>query len=166
MALSEHSETWLDGYRHGVSDARLFPEFGPERLFSRARSVREIYDDLPEKVDYKTYLASPEWQEFRRRTILAAGKKCVRCGVLECLTEESALDVHHKHYRTLGAELREDVEVLCRKCHKRADRERVALKQQKSREKAFNTWHDKVYGELVEVEEFHRDDFEDWMERQ
>jgi hypothetical protein len=67
---------------------------------------------------YDEYLKSEEWAEFRKDALVAAGYRCRRCGFA------GELDVHHKHYTTLGHESLSDVEVLCRDCHAVADAER------------------------------------------
>lgn len=60
---------------------------------------------------YEKYLQTPEWRIRRNRTLSDAGYTCQRCGV------QRQLQVHHKTYDRLGAELPEDLEVLCRGCH-------------------------------------------------
>ena len=49
------------------------------------------------------------------------GDRCERCG-----KESVPLDLHHVHYRLLGNEQPEDVELLCRECHRGADGSRAA----------------------------------------
>jgi 5-methylcytosine-specific restriction endonuclease McrA len=46
-----------------------------------------------------------------RRQVLGRRRWCERCG------GQDALQVHHRTYERLGAELDEDFEVLCRRCH-------------------------------------------------
>jgi 5-methylcytosine-specific restriction endonuclease McrA len=62
--------------------------------------------------DYQRALASDHWRELRRRVLADRGYACERCGMTLAL-----LDVHHLHYRTLGDEGLDDVELLCRACH-------------------------------------------------
>lgn len=60
---------------------------------------------------YRDYLQSPTWRKRRDRALRRVSWQCERCaGVRE-------LQVHHKSYARLGAELDEDLEVLCRGCH-------------------------------------------------
>lgn len=47
---------------------------------------------------YLTHLHSEAWKETRRRVIERAGRRCERC------SDMAFLEVHHKHYRTLGRE--------------------------------------------------------------
>lgn len=64
------------------------------------------------EMTYREYLKSPEW-DFRSGVFIErAGGQCQQCG------HPRGLHVHHKHYRTLGEEYYEDVEVLCNQCHK------------------------------------------------
>lgn len=59
---------------------------------------------------YFRYIASPEWKA-KRAEFIAAQPCCEVCEATE------HLQVHHKHYRTLGRESRGDVEILCHDCH-------------------------------------------------
>lgn len=87
--------------------AKLKPK-KPKRLNKRQRRQEPTPVAF---VPYHVYISSPAWAKRRRKFIEAAGGKCQRCGYRD------TLHVHHKHYRTLGAERRKDVEVLCKFCH-------------------------------------------------
>lgn len=71
-------------------------------------------DDFPDH--YQQRIASAEWKNLRRDVIAQRGSRCERC-----LREDDTLALHHKHYRSLGTELPDDVELLCGDCHKAAD---------------------------------------------
>lgn len=73
---------------------------------------------------YVLYLRSRPWRRFRRLMLEAACGMCEHCGVSEDDSMLLLLEVHHRHYRTLGAELPKDVLVLCHACHIEADRVR------------------------------------------
>lgn len=78
----------------------------------RKRNKRQLrQEERFVRLDYYVYLASPAWSKKRRRFIREAGGKCQTCG------SNKRLQVHHKHYRTLGRERRRDVRVLCDDCH-------------------------------------------------
>jgi len=62
-------------------------------------------------VDYWVYLRSAEWAEFRRGVLDRAGGRCQVCNAAV------PLQVHHRTYERLGAELPEDVLALCDSCH-------------------------------------------------
>jgi hypothetical protein len=71
------------------------------------------------KSEYAGYLQTLEWKEFRSARVEET-PHCERCGVPRWLAEavyDQDLHVHHKTYRNLGSEGREDVQVLCRRCH-------------------------------------------------
>lgn len=57
------------------------------------------------------YLRSEHWQATRHAALGRARFRCERCGT------DRRLHVHHLTYVRLGAELDEDLEVLCISCH-------------------------------------------------
>ena len=59
---------------------------------------------------YRDYLQSDHWKQFRESIIRARRMKCEVCA------SPVDLNVHHKHYR-LGDEKPRHVSVLCRFCH-------------------------------------------------
>lgn len=60
---------------------------------------------------HRQYLQSPIWKAKRQEALAHYGTICARC-------KEHGTDVHHKTYeRVGGAELMEDLEVVCRECH-------------------------------------------------
>jgi 5-methylcytosine-specific restriction endonuclease McrA len=61
--------------------------------------------------DYYAYMKSPAWQAKRKKFIKFVGGKCQECG------NKNGLQVHHKHYNTLGRETQNDVIVVCSGCH-------------------------------------------------
>ena len=63
--------------------------------------------------EYREYLASPQWKEFRDAAIAAARWRCQECGA-------GALELHAHHltYERLGRERADDVIVLCPPCHR------------------------------------------------
>jgi Mrr N-terminal domain len=62
---------------------------------------------------YRQYLRTPEW----RRTRAAALKSAENCCSLD-VTHTEGLEVHHRTYERLGAELASDLVVLCHACHR------------------------------------------------
>lgn len=60
--------------------------------------------------EYREYLESPHWRALSKYFRESVGA-CEECGITD------TLNVHHKHYRTLGDEQRNDVRVLCERCH-------------------------------------------------
>lgn len=111
-------------------------------------------------MDYKTHIKSEKWREFCKAARVAAGLKCQRCGA-----KNKLLEVHHLHYSTLGHESLADVEVLCKDCHRPADRERElrsglatfsrkkygddyspSVSEMMRREDEYDTWRDRKDG--------------------
>ena len=60
---------------------------------------------------YKKYLLGSWWKKKRVDKLRSIGWKCERCFATK------KLEVHHRHYKTLGREKNRDLEVLCGKCH-------------------------------------------------
>ena len=63
---------------------------------------------------YRRYLRSPHWQTMRRKVLRRAGYECERC------RRKAPLDVHHLTYARRGHEDMNDLQALCRQCHKEA----------------------------------------------
>lgn len=63
--------------------------------------------------DYQSHLASPEWQELRRKVF----RRCK--GVCEGCLERPAVEVHHLTYARLGDEMLFDLVGVCSSCHDR-----------------------------------------------
>jgi restriction endonuclease Mrr len=61
---------------------------------------------------YHLYLKTPEWRRTRAAALLRAGNSCS----LD-VTHTDGLEVHHRTYERLGAELVTDLAVLCHSCH-------------------------------------------------
>lgn len=61
--------------------------------------------------EYRAYLRSPWWRHLRDFTLEDRGHRCEACG------SAHRLEVHHRSYERLGAELPEHLVVLCRHCH-------------------------------------------------
>lgn len=62
---------------------------------------------------YREYLRTPEWRRTRAGALVRAGQACS----LD-VTHTEDLEVHHRTYERLGAELVGDLIVLCRPCHR------------------------------------------------
>jgi hypothetical protein len=61
---------------------------------------------------YPTYLRTPEWKRTRAAALVRAGNACS----LD-VSHTDPLEVHHRTYEHLGAELVSDLIVLCHTCH-------------------------------------------------
>lgn len=67
------------------------------------------------RVDYYTYIASPEWKSKAEAAKKRAGYRCQVCN--RGPQEGARLDAHHRTYARLGHERPEDITVLCHNCH-------------------------------------------------
>ncbi len=110
---------------------------------------------------YIRYLSTAKWKQKREQFIntnynneidRACGDNnklymCDRCGWNFCYAE---LEVHHKHYDTLGAESRCDVLVVCHTCHALEDKKRVLKTDQRNLDALdraqFEGWLQALYG--------------------
>jgi 5-methylcytosine-specific restriction endonuclease McrA len=96
---------------------------------------------IPPRFDYARYINSAEWRARRQPALDRALGVCERCRCTPLW-----LEVHHKHYRTLGAEVPDDLEALCNECHEQADRERIAAQAADHDARRADGWARKVYG--------------------
>lgn len=72
--------------------------------------------------EYTVYMQSRKWMERKRRLFKKRGYTCEKCGADGSWLH---LEVHHKNYDRLGHELDDDLLIVCRDCHPKADAERV-----------------------------------------
>jgi hypothetical protein len=90
-------------------------------------------------------MCSPWLWKNMRKDILRLRNRCEECG------SKHFLELHHKTDERLGRELTTDLEVLCRTCHERADRERERHSAARSIsahfEAGLETYATKKYGE-------------------
>lgn len=93
------------------------------------------------KEEYRSYLNGPEWMA-RRKQFLSIWNSCNRCRVprwLAIIAYDQDLNVHHRHYQSLGNERPEDLEALCKRCHEIDSLGRSQLKAVRS-EKCPGCW--------------------------
>lgn len=69
--------------------------------------------DRLRSLPYKDYLQSEHWKFLRKEKLRKAVWRCELCGEKGW----SNLNVHHKHYETVGEEKLTDLIVLCKNCH-------------------------------------------------
>lgn len=77
------------------------------RLTAMLNDARNLRPPTP----YEDYLRSPEWLAKRAWAIDRAEGRCQVCN------KPDGLNVHHRTYKNLGAELPGDLLVLCSICH-------------------------------------------------
>ena len=97
--------------------------------------------------EYERALASPHWRNLREEAMDDTGFTCEECKAPN--SDSMKLELHHLHYKTLGSETLEDVQILCPSCHRDADRKRaeeqklaaeVMLKRSRVNGWAKNRW--------------------------
>lgn len=64
------------------------------------------------RLRYAYYLRSLAWKERRAMALSHYGYQCGKCG-----QQANRLEVHHRHYKTVGNESVADLQVLCQPCH-------------------------------------------------
>lgn len=68
---------------------------------------------------YLRAMDSGHWRALKTKANKRANHRCEHCQ-----DASVALDLHHKHYYSLGREILADVLLLCEPCHGKADRKR------------------------------------------
>jgi 5-methylcytosine-specific restriction endonuclease McrA len=81
-----------------------------------AEGIERLAAHQRQAIPYKTYLETVHWKNIRELALEDAKYKCQRCN--KTAKPGFPLEVHHRTYVRLWAELREDVEVLCNWCHR------------------------------------------------
>ena len=105
----------FNGY-YEDADPQEYSRIQREILERREKAAGIDIDDLlppPVREPYKDkYLRSRHWELTRTEKLRSARGLCEGCG-------ERATEVHHKHYKSLGAESMNDLESLCSACHRK-----------------------------------------------
>lgn len=76
--------------------------------------------------EYDEYMQSDAWLARCRALKEKRGHRCERCGV-----RNVPIQFHHLNYDRLGHELDDDLQIVCLKCHPKADRERIEWEQRR-----------------------------------
>jgi predicted HNH restriction endonuclease len=85
----------------------------------RNRRLRRRNERWQWRRRYWDVLKSERWKHLRADAIAETGGRCEACGYFG----RQRLRLRHKHFRTLGQETRDDVELLCPWCHNSERRE-------------------------------------------
>ncbi len=123
-------ERYLDrALRHPTNSHLRYCRECAEPVIARANGYHFFNgrNDFPDR--YRQSISSEQWKILKRKVIEQRGNRCQRCG-----QEGASLALHHLHYRSLGTEQPEDVELLCRECHTAADAARAAKSRPKHEE--------------------------------
>ena len=76
-----------------------------------ARDSARVRTESKLRLAYNEYIASPEWRSRRQVALRRAGYRCQVCN------SPDQLQVHHRTYERFGAEMEDDLTVLCLDCH-------------------------------------------------
>jgi hypothetical protein len=111
-----HYSVLMDHVRGALSpdDSEMWQHVGTIERWQAQILARWAELDRAEELramPYREYLRTPEWQARRAAALHAASHRCQVCNTT------GDLDVHHRTYERRGAELDEDLTVLCRPCH-------------------------------------------------
>lgn len=66
------------------------------------------------KQTYNDYINSSAWKKLRKSIMDERGYKCEKCGATQI-----ELHAHHLTYERFTKELPEDIQILCKPCHKK-----------------------------------------------
>ena len=140
-----------------MKQLKLFPDEKkfkwPDHRISTPQVSRKAQKHFSSKEEY---YKSEEWQVKRAFALHRAGNRCERCGA------SGVLDVHHLTYENLYNEKPDDLQVLCKKHHKEADRKR---EHENYLKKSLETYINKKYGEDCDYFDGVEEEFEEWLER-
>lgn len=78
-----------------------------------ARSTPLTKKEPTRKQLYDRYIKSSKWRKKREELFLERGKICEKC------SSGDNIHVHHLHYDNLFDEKLEDLQVLCKECHRK-----------------------------------------------
>jgi hypothetical protein len=124
IARGEH---YLDrALRHPPNSHLRYCQECAEPVISEANGYHFFNgrSDFPDR--YQQRISSAQWKTLKSKVIEQRGSRCERCEQVS-----ASLHLHHVHYRSLGSEQPEDVELLCPECHTEADEARAAKSRPK-----------------------------------
>lgn len=73
---------------------------------------KKLIDISIKDLSYQEYLDSSIWQIKRKIFLKELGNRCFYCG------KSDNLNVHHKDYNNIGFETKNNVRIVCNKCHR------------------------------------------------
>ncbi len=94
---------------------------------------------------YKDYLNTKHWQLIKRIKFNYFVHECAKC------QSRVGLELHHKHYESLGKEDLDDLVYLCRECHQKTHDDKKSLKNTYDRLKGYKVRKDRAKNKSVVV---------------
>jgi 5-methylcytosine-specific restriction endonuclease McrA len=117
----ERGERYLDrAGRHLENQHLRYCQTCAAPVLERADNYHRFRGRSDFRDRYQQHISSPDWMLLKNQILAQRGNRCERCG-----QSRISLELHHLHYRSLGNEQPEDVELLCQECHTLADEERT-----------------------------------------
>jgi 5-methylcytosine-specific restriction endonuclease McrA len=117
-------------FPRALSERRHFTRFSASGRLRRLPRDADEFLDQQHQIESarakRIHVRNQQTERYRRLRALAlaaVGYRCERCG------GSGRLELHHKHYATLGRESLRDVEMLCRKCHSKETARQRALRR-------------------------------------
>ena len=107
--MAERGQRFIGDPEDKKSIQRIAERKAKKKRAKAERKRRAERRKIPKQ--YHLYIASPAWNRKRQQALRHHGNACRIC------RKTFDLQVHHKHYRTLGRESMKDLDVLCRDCH-------------------------------------------------
>lgn len=102
---------------------------------------------------YKRYLNTKKWKDKRIELFNIRGEKCEKCG------SKNDLHIHHLTYENIFNEKLEDLQILCKFCHKAEHNGRFNKKKDKKTQRDILQKIKEKYmnGSYTSLEEIGRD---------
>jgi hypothetical protein len=123
--------------------------------------MTRVNEKVPYTEDYLGALRSPAWRELKRLKEEENGFACEICE-----TPSARLELHHRHYHSIGKEKAADVQLLCRGCHETEDQKRIHARF-RQRYKAIKTYAMRRWGSgwdrIIPFQDA-ADEFDRWLE--
>jgi 5-methylcytosine-specific restriction endonuclease McrA len=110
--LFDEGVTVLSG--HAVLPKAVVAAAAAELRNAWNRNVEKTVPPPQKRIDYDTYMNSPQWAQKRNMVIQRCGGVCEDCGTAR------VAHVHHLTYVRFGNELPSDLKGLCIDCHQAA----------------------------------------------
>jgi hypothetical protein len=105
------------------SDVLTTKEDADPQYYQRKTLVRTSMEhpQLSKYITYNEYLKHKHWSNFKKKIMSDHNTTCELCGKRRYQIRSKKIankfTVHHKHYRSLWHESRDDVMILCWSCH-------------------------------------------------
>lgn len=113
-ALRNQVKRNIEMYAEHSPCPRSWFDFG--RIYLQLTSMKKIFcpDTGEIAKSYASYLETDHWKKIKEALSEATGGICQSCKQFK-----PPLEIHHKHYDSLGGEKFADLMIICRDCHQK-----------------------------------------------